>query len=105
MRTNFGWFKIFDSKDACVTPVLQLDEIEKHPHNASRNSFIKKNNCVVPRPAPKLSVTPGVSCATKPVATCGQHTSEILKGIGYSQNEIDTLLKNKTIFEDLKSNL
>lgn len=102
---KFGLFKIFDSKDACVTPVLHLDEVDKHPHNVSRNSFMRKNNVVVPGPAPKLSVTPGISCATKPVAVCGQHTSEILKSIGYLQSEIVTLLENKTVFEESKSKM
>lgn len=66
---------------------------------------MRKNNVVVPGPAPKLSVTPGVSCATKPVAVCGQHTSEILKSIGYSQSEIAKLLENETIFEEPKSKM
>jgi len=56
-------------------------------------------------PAPKLSVTPGVSNMDKPAATCGQHTSEILKSVGYSQIEIDRLLKNKIVFEEFKSRL
>lgn len=92
-------------KDACVTPVLHLDEINKHPHNVSRNSFIQKDDIVVPRPAPKLSATPGISCATKPIALNGQHTSEILESIGYLQNEIETLLETKVVYEKLKSKM
>lgn len=56
-------------------------------------------------PAPKLSATPGVLCVDKPVAVYGQNTSEILRSVGYSQIEINRLLKNKIIFEQSKSKL
>lgn len=102
-KTREEWSNIFDSKDACVTPVLELDEVDQHPHNASRNSFMRKDNVVVPIPAPKLSATPGVSSLNKPIAVCGQNTREILESIGYTQMEITKLFQNKTIFEDSKS--
>lgn len=92
-------------KDACVTPVLHLDEVNKYPHNVSRNSFIQKDNVVVPKPAPKLSATPGISCTTKPIPLRGQHTSEILKSIGYSPNEIKSLLETKVVYEEPKSKI
>lgn len=104
-KTREEWSNIFDSKDACVTPVLELDEVDQHPHNASRNSFMRKDNVVVPIPAPKLSATPGVSSLNKPIAVCGQNTREILESIGYTQMEITKLFQNKTIFEDSKSRL
>jgi len=85
--------------------VLELDEVDQHPHNASRNSFIRKDNTVLPVPAPKLSATPGVSSSTKPIAVCGQNTREILESMGYNQKEINKLFQNKTIFEDSKSRL
>ncbi|KAF0766793.1 alpha-methylacyl-CoA racemase [Aphis craccivora] len=104
-KTRDEWSNIFDSKDACVTPVLELDEVDQHPHNASRNSFMRKDNVVVPIPAPKLSATPGVSSSNKPIAVSGQNTREILESIGYTQMEITKLFQNKTIFEDSKSRL
>ncbi|XP_060869387.1 alpha-methylacyl-CoA racemase [Metopolophium dirhodum] len=104
-KTREEWCIIFDSKDACVTPVLELDEVDHHPHNASRNSYIRKDNIVMPVPAPKLSVTPGVSSSNKPTVVCGQNTREILESIGYTQIEINKLFENKTIFQDSKSRL
>ncbi|XP_026815067.1 alpha-methylacyl-CoA racemase isoform X2 [Rhopalosiphum maidis] len=104
-KTREEWCNIFDSKDACVTPVLELDEVDQHPHNASRNSFIRKDNKVLPVPAPKLSATPGVSSSTKPIAVYGQNTREILESMGYTQKEINKLFQNKIIFEDSKSRL
>lgn len=85
--------------------MLELGEVDQHPHNASRNSFIRKDDIVYPVPAPKLSVTPGVSCTNKPKALCGQQTSEILKSIGYSQTEIDKFIADQVIYEESKSRI
>lgn len=35
------WVEIFDGSDACVTPVMTLEEAPHHPHNKSRESFIQ----------------------------------------------------------------
>lgn len=83
--------------------MLDLDEVDQHPHNASRNSFVRKDNDVMPIPAPKLSITPGISRVNEPIATYGQHNSEALESIGYSQNEINELIKNGIIFAELKN--
>jgi len=85
--------------------VLELDEVDQHPHNASRNSYIRKGNIVMPVPAPKLSVTPGVSSSNKPMVVSGQNTREILESIGYTEIEINKLFENKSIFQDSKSKL
>lgn len=85
--------------------MLELDEVDKHSHNFSRNSFIRKDNIVLPVPVPKLSVTPGISKKNQPIPTRGQHTSKILKNIGYSQAQITELLKNEIVFEESKSKI
>ena len=42
-KTQEEWVKIFKDLDACVSPVLTLDEAPFHPHNIENNSFIKTN--------------------------------------------------------------
>ena len=39
-KTRDEWGKIFDGSDACVTPILELEEAPEHPHNKERGSFI-----------------------------------------------------------------
>ncbi|XP_045625274.1 alpha-methylacyl-CoA racemase isoform X1 [Procambarus clarkii] len=93
-KTQEEWTKIFDGKDACVTPVLSLDEAPVHPHNAKRGSFIPSSlpGNFEPGPAPRLSRTPGiVVLGTKPPRV-GQHTVEVLVELGYSKQDIDQLL-------------
>lgn len=85
--------------------MLELNEVDQHPHNASRNTFIRKDNVVLPVPAPKLSVTPGISRINQQTPLFGQHTSKILESIGYSHAQITELLKNEIIFEESKSKI
>jgi alpha-methylacyl-CoA racemase len=64
-RTRDEWAKVFDGTDACVTPVLTLDEAPLHPHNAARATYTPAKDPAAttprwrPTPAPRLSRTPG----------------------------------------------
>jgi alpha-methylacyl-CoA racemase len=92
-RTQQEWCEIFDGTDACVTPVLSLNEAPRHPHNAERNSFVTYVDSNVPAPAaaPHLSRTPPVTKATEPKPQHGQHTVEILIDNKYTVQEIQQL--------------
>lgn len=52
------WASVFDGTDACVTPVLAMDEVIEHPHNRDRGSFRTVGGAVHPMPAPRFSRTP-----------------------------------------------
>ena len=43
-KTQDEWIKIFEGSDACVTPIMELDEAVEHPHNKDRQSFVKDLN-------------------------------------------------------------
>uniref|UniRef100_A0A0K0F1J6 Alpha-methylacyl-CoA racemase (inferred by orthology to a human protein) n=1 Tax=Strongyloides venezuelensis TaxID=75913 RepID=A0A0K0F1J6_STRVS len=43
-KTRDEWSKIFENKDACVTPVLSLDEVKEHPLHKDRKTFYKDDN-------------------------------------------------------------
>jgi alpha-methylacyl-CoA racemase len=53
------WTKIFDSLDACVTPVLDQLGALAHPHNVEREVYTELDGIVQPVPAPRFSRTPG----------------------------------------------
>lgn len=59
-KTRDEWCAIFEGSDACVAPVLDLDEAPKHPHNVARGTFIEIDGVMQPAPAPRFSRT----CAT-----------------------------------------
>jgi len=89
-KTRDEWSAIFDGKDACVAPVLGLDEVNRHPHNRERGLIIDIEAAAQPAPAPRLSRTPGK--AVKPAGPRGANTREILEMMGYSNEEIEGLI-------------
>ena len=93
-KTRDQWAAIFDGKDACVAPVLDLNEVSQHPHNREREIIINIDGVPQPAPAPKLSRTPGR--ATEPKGPRGANTKEILADLGYSGEEIKRLIENQS---------
>nr|AAP92651.1 Da1-8 [Rattus norvegicus] len=105
-KTKAEWCQIFDGTDACVTPVLTLEEALHHQHNRERGSFITdEEQHASPRPAPQLSRTPAVPSAKRDPSV-GEHTVEVLKDYGFSQEEIHQLHSDRIIESNkLKANL
>jgi alpha-methylacyl-CoA racemase len=58
-RTRAEWTQIFATGDACVTPVLDMDECIAHPLAVERGNYVAVDGVTGPAPAPKFSRTPG----------------------------------------------
>ncbi|MGQ0464995.1 MAG: CaiB/BaiF CoA transferase family protein [Sporichthyaceae bacterium] len=56
-RTRAEWTEVFGDSDACVSPVLALDEVAEHPHIAARGTVAKIQGAVQAAPAPRFSRT------------------------------------------------
>jgi alpha-methylacyl-CoA racemase len=52
-RGRDDWAAHFAGTDACVTPVLTLEEAARHPHNAARATFVDQG-VIQPGPAPRF---------------------------------------------------
>ena len=94
-KTRDQWTAIFQGKDACVAPVLNLDEVCEHPHNKERGVIVDVDGVPQPAPAPKLSRTPGK--ASKAKGPKGANTEEILLELGYSDPQIKSFFKADVI--------
>jgi alpha-methylacyl-CoA racemase len=57
-RTLDEWTQVFDGSDACVAPVLSMQEAPDHPHLRARGTFVDPDGLVQPAPAPRFSRTP-----------------------------------------------
>lgn len=91
-KTQEEWCNIFDNTDACVAPILELNEAPKHPHNITQKTFMKsKDGDYVPNPSPVLSRTPGISRAVERAPQFGEHTRIILAELGYTSETIRNL--------------
>ncbi|ALK35274.1 CaiB/BaiF CoA transferase family protein [Burkholderia plantarii] len=54
-KTRDEWSAIFDGTDACVSPVLTMDEAHENEHLKARHTFVKIDGIVRPAPAPRFS--------------------------------------------------
>ena len=85
-KTRDEWCEIFDGSDACFAPVLSLTEATQHPHAQARNAYARVDGVIQPAPAPRFSRTPAE--IQSPPLEAGQHTEEILRDWGFSEERI-----------------
>jgi len=58
-RTRDDWCEIFCGTQACVSPVLAVNELSDDAHLTARDSLIEIDGILHPAPAPRFSRTPG----------------------------------------------
>ncbi|WP_372798644.1 CaiB/BaiF CoA transferase family protein [Litorivivens sp.] len=89
------WEAHFADCDACVTPVLSMDEVKDHPHNRARNSIVVKDGVWQPRTAPRFSRTDGGEPAS--AVPSGHDTMAILAELGVADEYQRELLANGVV--------
>ena len=94
-RTRDEWEAVFEGSDACVSPVLALGEVGRHPHNAARATFVERDGVVQPGPAPRFSRT--VSEMGSPPRPRGADSEAVLRDWGFAAGEIEGWKKAGTI--------
>lgn len=88
-KTRDEWEAVFSGTDACVTPVLDMDEAPGHPSARARATYFEKDGVREPAPAPRFSRTPGAiqGPPPDPMAT----TAPALADWGLSESRIAAL--------------
>lgn len=99
-KTRDEWFELLVKSDIPAGKVYALDEVFSDPHVLQRQMVLEMEhpsfgNIKQAGIAPKLSETPGSVRTFAPLA--GEHTEEVLGGLGYSGEEIDTLKQKGAI--------
>lgn len=104
-KTQAEWCAIFDGTDACVTPMLSIQNVASHSHNNQKQTFtVMDKNDVIPNPAPRLSRTPAVSVGTCKNPLPGENTIEILKiELKLQSDEIHNLLSNGVAYDQAQT--
>lgn len=100
-RTRSEWTAVFASSDACVHPVLSLDEVANHPYMTEREGFVEIDGVGQPAPAPRFSRSQGHVPAGAP--RTGEHTRTALLDWGFAASEVDGLVEAGTITTDKSS--
>ena len=85
-RTRDEWCEIMDATDVCFAPVLTLAEAPEHPHNQHREVFTELSGVIQPNPSPRFSRTEAT--IQSPPAHPGQHTDEVLRSVGYDDDDV-----------------
>lgn len=88
-KTRDQWCEIFAASDACVAPILDMDEAVQYPHNVAREAFVELDGVVQTAPAPRFSRTP--SAIQSPPVPAGQDNHTLLAELGFSEAEIEQL--------------
>ncbi|QFG01999.1 CaiB/BaiF CoA transferase family protein [Tepidiforma bonchosmolovskayae] len=92
-KTADEWMAIMSQYDICAAPVLEMENVVTNEHNLARGMVIELDSPVGKVKqigvAPKLSDTPGMPRSTAPLI--GQHTDEILGGLGFTAEQIADL--------------
>lgn len=90
-RTRDEWAEAFAGRDACVTPVLSMEEATRHAHNLARGTFIAVDGITQPGPAPRFSRTP--AAVTRGPCEPGEGGAEALASWGVEGDEVRRLLE------------
>jgi alpha-methylacyl-CoA racemase len=88
-RTRDEWCAAAEGVEACVAPVLGVDEVEHDPHLAARGAFVRHEGLLQPAPAPRFSRTPAALSRRPPLP--GEHTIEALADWGFDDARIAAL--------------
>jgi alpha-methylacyl-CoA racemase len=94
-RTSDEWCKILEGTDACFSPVLDMDECVKHPHNVARKTYVEVDGVMNPAPAPRFSATPSELRKLPPAV--GEDTDVSLADWGFSVEEVESLRSSTAI--------
>jgi len=99
-KTSKEWEAIFDKVGVANGPILYIDEVFQDPQVLHQKMLLEMDHPTVGKiktlgfPA-KLSRTPGQLKLPPPLK--GQHTEEVLRELGYSFQEVETMRKEGVI--------
>lgn len=92
-RTREAWTETYLDRDACVSPVLSIEESALHNHNRQRETFVSCNDFTAPNAAPRFSRTGTNAC--RPIPRPGEHSQEILRDLDFTDHQISDLIRRK----------
>lgn len=101
-KTTAEWMRICDELDIPATPIYALDDLPEHPQLKATKLFQtmdhpSEGTVRYVRPATKFSVSP--ASVRRPAPLLGQHSCQLLRESGIADDEIEALLKSKTVMQ------
>ena len=96
-RNCAQWIEATAGRDACLSPVLTIDEAATHPHMRARKVYTDFDGVRHPSPAPRFDRTPAT--LRLPTPSAGQHSREVLSEWGLSEADITALETTKAMVQ------
>jgi crotonobetainyl-CoA:carnitine CoA-transferase CaiB-like acyl-CoA transferase len=95
-RTLDEAMAVFSAAEVTATPVYEIDQLVADEHIQARGVIVEApdaeaGSVLMHNVIPRLSDTPGK--LRRPAPTLGEHTREVLKAIGYSEERIASLIE------------
>jgi alpha-methylacyl-CoA racemase len=94
-KTRSEWTAIFQHRDACVTPVLSVQEAIHHEHNRERGNFVEIDNLTQPNLAPRYGRTPA-DVRNRP-SSARVDSRSLLQELSLSSEQIDALIAENVV--------
>jgi alpha-methylacyl-CoA racemase len=88
-RTRDEWVAVAAGRDACLAPVLTIDEAPEHPQMRARDVYADFDGLRHPSPAPRFSRTP--SGLRTPTPSPGRDSLQALADWGVPPEQIAAL--------------
>ena len=90
-RTRDEWATLFRDHDACVTPVLDLDEVAGHEQAVARGAYRPIPGYDVPQPAVAPRFSRSETPVPPPPPILGADTDAVLRELGYASERVASL--------------
>lgn len=94
-RTRDEWTALCAGTDACLAPVLSLEEARADPHNVARGVLVDVDGVTHPAPAPRFRATPLRTPQRAPIP--GRHTEQVLAEAGLDAARVADLIRTGAV--------
>jgi alpha-methylacyl-CoA racemase len=90
-RTRDEWVAVFAGADCCAEPVLEVDEVVRHPLHEARGVFSRAPG---PGASEVLQIRTPVAAARadRTAPRLGEHSAQVLAEYGFAADEIAPLV-------------
>jgi crotonobetainyl-CoA:carnitine CoA-transferase CaiB-like acyl-CoA transferase len=100
------WVEKLDAAEVPGGPVFGYDEIMRDPHIKARNMVVDMDHPIIGRMKTigmPIKSTGELTAIRKPAPWLGQHSAEVLRGLGCAGADIDALFASGVVYDKFRA--